>query len=90
MSKAQVNVELSPDQAEALAQFCKRVSFSDLKAFPGVEAYDMLDAVDKLRAALARRLQSALKTGRNNQSWRSMNTSRLSYRKAESTCLPTT
>lgn len=55
MSKALVKVELSADQAEALAQFCKRVSFSDLKSLASgeSEAYDMLDAVDKLRAALA-------------------------------------
>mgnify|MGYP001218954128 CR=1 FL=1 len=55
MSKALVKVELSADQAEALAQFCKRVSFSDLKSLSSgeSEAYDMLDAIDRLRAALA-------------------------------------
>lgn len=55
MSKALVKVELSADQAEALAQFCKRVSFSDLKALSSgeSEAYEMLDAIDRLRASLA-------------------------------------
>ena len=50
-----ITLELSPDQAEALAQFCKRVTFSALKDHSKneAEAYQALDAIERLRAALA-------------------------------------
>lgn len=50
-----VRVELSPRQAEALAQFVKRVGFSDLRvnAAHDEEAYLMRDALDRIRTGLA-------------------------------------
>jgi hypothetical protein len=51
----QITVELSPEQAEALSQFVKRVSHSVCRelASNDAEAFDMLDALDAIRAALA-------------------------------------
>jgi hypothetical protein len=50
-----IEVELSPEQAEALSQFVKRVSHSVCRelASNDAEAFDMLDALDAIRAALA-------------------------------------
>lgn len=47
-------VELTPEQAEALAQFAKRASVSDFqqKAVDAVEAYNMRDSMDRVRQAL--------------------------------------
>ena len=47
-------VELTSEQAEALAQFVKRVGFSEFRqnAVDDVEAYTMRDAVDQVRQAL--------------------------------------
>jgi len=52
-----IEVELSPEQAEALSQFVKRVSHSVCRelASNDAEAFDMLDALDAIRAALAER-----------------------------------
>lgn len=49
------NAELTPDQAWALAQFLKRVGVDDYRrlAVDGDEAWAMLDAGERLRAALA-------------------------------------
>ena len=50
-----VQVELSPNQAMALAQFVKRVGWCELQAnaVDDDEAYLMRDAIDRLREALA-------------------------------------
>lgn len=50
-----IRCELTDDQAWQLAQFCKRVGFSDVHANAGsdTEAYGMLDAINQLRHALA-------------------------------------
>lgn len=50
-----VAVELSDEQAEALAQFVKRCSWSDLRinSIDDDEASRMRDAIGKLQAALA-------------------------------------
>ena len=50
----QITVELTIEQAEALAQFVKRVGFSEFRqnAVDDVEAYTMRDAVDQVRKAL--------------------------------------
>lgn len=47
-------VELTPEKAEALAQFVKRVGFAEFRqnAVDDVEAYTMRDAVDQVRQAL--------------------------------------
>jgi len=49
-----ITVELTMEQAEALAQFVKRASVSDFqpKAVDDVEAYNMWDAVGQVRQAL--------------------------------------
>jgi dissimilatory sulfite reductase (desulfoviridin) alpha/beta subunit len=49
-----IAVELSEIQAEALAQFVKRVGFSEFRqnAVDDAEAYTMRDAVDRVRKAL--------------------------------------
>jgi hypothetical protein len=46
--------ELNEGEALALAQLCKRITFSDLRScsVDDGEAYAMRDAVDKLQAAL--------------------------------------
>lgn len=46
--------ELNEGEAFALAQMCKRITFSDLRscAVDDTEAYIMRDAVEKLQAAL--------------------------------------
>lgn len=51
----QINLYLPPDEAEALAQFLKRVSFSDFRplAYHDEEAYAMQAAAEHLRTALA-------------------------------------
>lgn len=50
-----IEVDLTDDEAWALAQFLKRAGFSDYLrlAIDKDEAYVMLDAGEKLRAALA-------------------------------------
>jgi len=50
-----LTVEIDEARATALAQFCKRVGFSDLRATAkdDDEAYVMRDGVDALRRALA-------------------------------------
>jgi hypothetical protein len=50
-----IDVDLTDEQAWALAQFLKRAGFSDYLrlAIDKDEAYVMLDAGEKLRAALA-------------------------------------
>jgi len=50
-----VTIELPNDQAMALAQLCKRISFKECRAnaIDGDEAYVMLDAIAKLQRALA-------------------------------------
>lgn len=50
------SAELSDDQAWALAQLCKRITFSDCRsnAVDEVEAYMMVDVTNKLRDTLAR------------------------------------
>jgi hypothetical protein len=47
-------VQMNDSQAEALAQFLKRVGFQELRqnAVDDVEAYTMRDAVDHVRDAL--------------------------------------
>lgn len=46
--------EMSEAEAVALAQLCKRITFSDLRScsVDNDEAYVMRDAVEKLQAAL--------------------------------------
>jgi hypothetical protein len=50
-----IDVDLTDDQISALAQFLKRAGFSDYLrlAVDKDEAYVMIDAGEKLRAALA-------------------------------------
>ena len=50
-----VQVELNTDQAWALAQFLKRVGYSDYRslAVDADEAYVMVDAGERVRKALA-------------------------------------
>lgn len=50
-----IQVELQDDQAWAFAEFLKRVGYSDYRplAVDEKEAYDMLYAGEKIRAALA-------------------------------------
>jgi hypothetical protein len=50
-----ITVELTDDQAWNLAQFLKRVGFSDFRtnAQDDAEAYAMRDAADRVRVALA-------------------------------------
>ena len=50
-----ISVELSPTQARALAQFCKRVGFTDCRsnAVSDDEAYQMIYALNDVREALA-------------------------------------
>ncbi|CUI02847.1 hypothetical protein BN2497_11625 [Janthinobacterium sp. CG23_2] len=50
-----INVELPDDLAWALAQFLKRVGYNDYRALAvdEQEAYEMVDAGEKVRAALA-------------------------------------
>ena len=47
-------VQINDELAEALAQFVKRVGFSEFRqnAVDDVEAYTMRDAVDQVRKAL--------------------------------------
>ena len=49
------SVELSEEQAIALAQFVKRVGFAEMRsnAIDDFEAYEMRDAIDRLRIGLA-------------------------------------
>lgn len=49
------SVELSEEQAIALAQFAKRVGFEEMRsnALDDFEAYEMRDAIDRLRIGLA-------------------------------------
>lgn len=49
------SVELSEEQAIALAQFAKRVGFAEMRsnAIDDFEAYEMRDAIDLLRIGLA-------------------------------------
>lgn len=51
----QITVELSEPQAAALAQFVKRMRHDIARgiASDDAEAFDMLDALDVIRAALA-------------------------------------
>jgi hypothetical protein len=50
-----LQVELPDDQAWAFAEFLKRAGYSDYRALAASEqeAYDMRDAGEKVRAALA-------------------------------------
>lgn len=50
-----IEVELSPEQAEGLSQFVKRVRHDICRelASDDAEAFNMLDALDVIRAALA-------------------------------------
>ncbi|TPQ24914.1 hypothetical protein [Methylomonas koyamae] len=50
-----ITAELQPYQAEALAQLCKRIGWSDCRsnASNDDEAYRMMDAIAKLQRALA-------------------------------------
>jgi len=50
-----IEVELPDDQALALAQFLKRVDYNDYRelAVDQQQAYEMVDAGEKVRAALA-------------------------------------
>jgi hypothetical protein len=50
-----VQIELNTDQAWALAQFLKRVGYSDYRslAADADEAYEMVDAGEQVRKALA-------------------------------------
>ncbi|KQV53624.1 MULTISPECIES: hypothetical protein [unclassified Duganella] len=50
-----IEVELPDDQALALAQFLKRVGYNDYRelAVDQQQAYEMVDAGEKVRAALA-------------------------------------
>ena len=52
---ATVTFVLPEVQAEALAQFCKRVGWSEMRdcAIDDAEAYEIRNALDKLRNALA-------------------------------------
>ena len=50
-----IQVELNTDQAWALAQFLKRVGYGDYRslAVDADEAYEMVDAGERVRKALA-------------------------------------
>ncbi|WKJ88787.1 hypothetical protein QZJ86_12215 [Methylomonas montana] len=50
-----IKVDLPDDEALALAQLCKRISYSDCRtnAVDNAEAYIMLDAIAKLQKSLA-------------------------------------
>ena len=50
-----IHVELPDDQAWAFTQFLKRAGYGDYRALAASdeEAYDMLDAAEKMRAAFA-------------------------------------
>lgn len=50
-----VTLVLPESQAEALAEFCKRVGWSEMRdcAVDDTEAYEIRNALDKLRNALA-------------------------------------
>jgi len=54
MKTVTITAELTNQQAQALAQFCKRVGFSDFRgcAQTDDEAYDMQYAVGKIRREL--------------------------------------
>lgn len=54
-NQVQITVTLTTSQAEAYSQFLKRVGFTDYKAnaVDKAEAYDMVDAGEVLRTALA-------------------------------------
>ena len=51
-----ITLDITPAQAMALAQYLKRAGFTDyrLRAVSDDEAYDMLEAAEKLREELAR------------------------------------
>lgn len=51
----QINIELQPDEALALAQLVKRIGYSDVRsnAVNQDETYTMLDALAKVQLALA-------------------------------------
>jgi hypothetical protein len=51
-----LDIELRPDLALALAQFCKRVCWSDIRgcAVDDDEAYEMRDAIARVQDALQR------------------------------------
>ena len=55
MAPVDIRFDLPPAQALALAQFLKRVGLDDYRrlAVDADEAWDMLDAGERLRAALA-------------------------------------
>lgn len=55
MKNVKLNVSLPADEALALAQFVKRVGFSDARAnaVDNAEAYTMMDAIAKLQKSLA-------------------------------------
>lgn len=55
MGKVVINIELQDDQAEALAQFCKRIGFSDCRNLSANndEAYTVQDVLTTLSKALA-------------------------------------
>ena len=54
--KVVITAELTPEQAEAFAQYLKRACFSDYQdhAVDRDEAYTMIDAAEVLRTSLAR------------------------------------
>lgn len=55
MNRVTVKVELDEQEAMALAQFCKRVGWSDCRgcSTSDDEAYEQLDALMKVRQELA-------------------------------------
>jgi hypothetical protein len=55
MTEITIRLSLPEDEAEALAQFCKRAIFDDFRtrAATEAEAYQMIDAINRLRLALA-------------------------------------
>lgn len=50
-----IHLDLNDDQAWSLAQLCKRIGFTDLRALAAsdVEAYEMAEAIGHLHKALA-------------------------------------
>ena len=50
-----ITIELTQDQAMSLAQFCKRIGFSDvrIKASNNDAAYEMLDGLNQLAKSLS-------------------------------------
>lgn len=55
MQTININLQLTDEQAMALAQFVKRVSWSEIRtnAVSDADAYTMRDSISKLQDALA-------------------------------------